>query len=108
MLLMMVETIGKIQTYTSDIRDARALESDGESFDATLMNFIVLGESIAKLSDHFKERYPHIEWRKIYAFRNILAHDYFGVLPDEVWEIIEKKLPALKKQLGEIVDGLPS
>ncbi len=43
-----------------------------------------------------------IDWRKIYAFRNVLAHDYFGIYPAEVWEIIQKHIPKLKEELEAI------
>jgi len=100
---LMLETLEKIFAYTSDMKNDIDFENDKESFDATLMNFIVLGESITKLSDDFKNKYNHIDWRKIYAFRNVLAHDYFGILPEEVWEIIQRHLPKLKGDLQNLV-----
>jgi uncharacterized protein with HEPN domain len=77
---------------------------DIESFDATIMNFIVLGEFVGKLSEQFKDNHPEIDWRKIYAFRNVPAHDYFGIYPAEVWEIITRDLPSLKGRLERIID----
>ena len=53
----------------------------------------------------FKERNSEIDWRKIYAFRNILAHDYFGILPEEVWQIIKIHLPKLKYDLMNIINN---
>ena len=99
---MMVETIGKIFQFTFDLLSAEEFEKDIESFDATIMNFIVLGEAVGKLSVPFKESHTQIDWHKIYAFRNVLAHDYFGIYPVEVWEIIQKNLPKLKADLESI------
>jgi uncharacterized protein with HEPN domain len=101
-LMLMSETIDKIMLFTSDLPNAAAFAEDIESFDATIMNFIVLGETIGKLSETFKEQHSQIDWGKIYAFRNVLAHDYFGIYPDEVWEIIQKHLPKLKVDLMAI------
>jgi len=102
LVILMLETIGKIQLFTSDLKSAEAFEHDIKSFDATIMNFIVLGETAGKLSEPFKEIHSQIDWRKISAFRNVLAHDYFGIFPAEVWEIIQKHLPKLKSDLGSI------
>jgi uncharacterized protein with HEPN domain len=101
---LMQETIEKIFKYTSDLRTAEEFENDSESFDAVIMNFIVLGESISKLTLTFKDRHPEIDWQKIYAFRNVLAHDYFGILPEEVWQIIKKHLPKLQIDLQNLID----
>ncbi|MBT5934021.1 MAG: DUF86 domain-containing protein [Sulfurimonas sp.] len=38
-------------------------------------------------------------WQKIKDFRNIVAHDYFGIDADEVWDIIKNKILPLKKEI---------
>ncbi len=68
------------------------------------MNFVVIGEMANKLSERFKEEYHEMEWRKISSFRNIVAHDYFGIDETEVWQIITRKLPTLKEFLLKIID----
>ncbi|MEA2042242.1 MAG: hypothetical protein U9N85_06780 [Bacteroidota bacterium] len=40
---LMLETVEKIFKYTSDLKTADDFENDTESFDAVMMNFIVLG-----------------------------------------------------------------
>jgi len=103
LIRLMLETTEKIFQFTSDMDDSAAFEKDVESFDATIMNFIVLGETVGKLSNDLKEKHGEFDWRKISAFRNVLAHDYFGIYPAEVWEIIKKHLPALKKNLESLL-----
>ena len=44
-----------------------------------MINFVVIGEMVDKLSDDFKDDYDNIEWIKVLGFRNIVAHDYFGI-----------------------------
>ena len=104
-ILVMIETMDKISQYTGDIANCEEFERDIESFDATIMNFIVLGEFVGKLSEQFKDEHPDIDWRKIYAFRNVLAHDYFGIYPAEVWEIIRTHLPKLRSELETILSS---
>ncbi len=103
-LKLMIESIDKIFRYTNDLSNADEFEQDSESFDATLMNFITLGENISKLSDDFRDKHSQINWRKIYAFRNVIAHDYFGLLSKEVWEIVIKDLPKLKSDIEKIIN----
>jgi uncharacterized protein with HEPN domain len=35
-------------------------------------------------------------------FRNVLAHHYFGINVDIVWDIVQRKLPDLKRQVEYI------
>jgi uncharacterized protein with HEPN domain len=94
-----LEACNKILSLSNKFRNNLELEEDIVYFDAILMNFIVIGEMASKLSPEFKESCPEIEWRKIIAFRNFIAHDYFGIDSEEVWGIIKSKLPDLVKQL---------
>jgi uncharacterized protein with HEPN domain len=103
LLSLMLETIEKIFLFTSDLSGTDEFEKDIESFDATILNFITLGECISKISNELRNSNPHIEWGKIYAFRNVIAHDYFGILSEEVWEIIKKDLPILKNDISDLL-----
>jgi uncharacterized protein with HEPN domain len=37
--------------------------------------------------------------------RDILAHQYFGIDIDIIWDILENKLPALEKEITEILSS---
>ncbi len=50
------------------------------------------------------KRASEIEWIKIKGFRNIVAHDYFGIDAEEVWQIIRNKIPALKNDCQQLLD----
>ena len=99
-----LEAIDRIIEYTSGVNNADDFDKDYRNFDATMMNFVVIGEMIDKISDKFKEKHPEIEWIKIKGFRNIVAHDYFGIDAEEVWQIIKTKIPTLKSDIKLLLD----
>ena len=69
-----------------------------------MMNFIVIGEMVDKLSEDFlNETSDKIDWLKVKGFRNIIAHNYFGIDAEEVWQIIDDSLPKLKQDLESII-----
>jgi len=99
-----IEAIDRIIEYTAGIKSADDFNNDYRNFDATMMNFVVIGEMVDKISDELKTKHPEIEWIKIKGFRNIVAHDYFGIDAEEVWQIIKNKIPALKSDLKRLPD----
>ena len=98
-LLSMLETVEKILRYSSDYHSADELYQNERDFDASMMNFIVIGEEVGKLTDEIKSKNGQIDWQKIYSLRNIIAHHYFGINVDIVWQIIRTDLPKLKEDL---------
>jgi len=103
-LLSMLETIEKIIRYTSNYSTAEELYQNDRDFDAAMMNFIVIGEEVGKLTDDLKTKNNQINWEKIYSLRNIIAHHYFGINVDIVWQIIIMDLPRLKEDLNKLVN----
>jgi uncharacterized protein with HEPN domain len=98
-----IEAVDRIIEYTSGFDSADDFNEDYRNFDATMMNFVVIGEMIDRLSDELKNSYSRIEWAKIKGFRNIVAHDYFGIDAEEVWQIIKNKIPDLKVDMQSLL-----
>jgi uncharacterized protein with HEPN domain len=102
-LLSLLETLEKISRYTKTYCSAEELFENDRDFDATMMNFIVIGEHVGKLSDQIKSRHPEMNWQKIYGLRNILAHHYFGINVDMIWQIIQDDIPQFKEDLKRMI-----
>ena len=99
-----IEATDKIIDYSSGLNSADEFYNDHLIFDATMMNFVIIGEMVDKISDEFKSKHPGIEWIKIKGFRNIVAHDYFGIDAEEVWQIIKTRIPTLKVDIKLLLD----
>ena len=97
-----LEAINRIGEYVQGM-DEEAFGSDRKTQDAVIRNLEVIGEASRNLSDEMKARSNEIEWAKIVGFRNILAHEYFGVSIPIVWDIIQTKLDPLKKTCTELL-----
>jgi len=103
-LLAILDSTMKINRFVEDHDNADTFYSDIESFDAVLLNFVIIGESVARISKSLKQNNSDIPWKQIKNFRNIVAHDYFGVDAEEVWEIVQNHLPVLEVQIQTIVE----
>ena len=76
---------------------------DDRTYHARLRNLEIIGEAIKNISDETKAKFPQVKWRKIAGFRDIVAHDYFGVSDEIVWDVIQNEIPLLTKQIQEII-----
>jgi uncharacterized protein with HEPN domain len=68
-----------------------------------LHQLFVIGEAASRISPSLKERYPVIPWRAISGFRNYIAHEYFSLDLDIVWQTVIADVPELTIQVEEIL-----
>jgi len=101
-LQAILDAISKIIQFTQPFSDPDSFLHDVKTFDAVMMNFIVIGEMVDRISKKFKDANPQIEWNRIKGFRNLVAHDYFGIDAEEVWQIISNDLSIFKVKIEEI------
>lgn len=62
---------------------------------AVVREFEIIGEAVGKLPDELKRKHPEVEWQDMKDFRNLLAHEYFGIDFEIVWKIVQDDLPTL-------------
>ncbi len=77
---------------------------DERTVDAVMRNLEIIGIAANNIPQEVKDRYTEIEWRKIHLFRNVLAHEYFGIDKKVLWEIITEKIPELTTQMEVVLN----
>ena len=97
----MLECCGKVQEYTRGL-DLPRFIGHSMAYDAVLRNLEILGEATKGIPDDIRTRYPEVEWRKIAGLRDVLAHFYFGLEDDTLWDIVQHKVPELLAVLRRI------
>ncbi|WP_455930060.1 HepT-like ribonuclease domain-containing protein [Pseudomonas fluorescens] len=66
------------------------------------MSLIIIGEASTKIMDQhpdFAASHPQIPWRSMRGMRNRIAHGYFDINLDVVWDTIQEALPDLLHRL---------
>lgn len=99
-----LEAVRRILSYT----EGMSLEDFAKSLitvDAVVRNLEVIGEAATRISDDVKAEASDIEWRKIVALRNVLAHEYFGVNTKIVWDVVVNKLGPLQRACRRILEA---
>jgi len=96
-------------SYVEGLDKADFLE-DKRTQQAVVLNLILIGEEATRiLKDHetFANSHPQIPWRSMKGMRNRIAHGYFEINLDVVWETVQSALPALMDQLPAVRASLP-
>ncbi len=70
--------------------------------DAVLRNLELLGEAAKQIPDAVRQRHPEVPWRRIAGLSDVLAHAYFGLEDDTIWQIVSSSVPALSVQLSAV------
>lgn len=90
----MIESCRRVSEYTHGM-DREAFFSDQRTCDAVIRNLEVLGEAAKKIPDDVKAAHHSIAWRKLAGLRDVLAHAYFNVDQDILWDVVSNKVPEL-------------
>jgi uncharacterized protein with HEPN domain len=104
----MLEAAALAQTYVDGMSKADFLH-DKKTQQAVILNIMVIGEAATKLVDEYPEftsRFPQVQWKSMRGMRNRLAHGYFDINLDVVWETVKQALPELEGQLRQIQQAL--
>ena len=75
---------------------------DKRTQQAVIMSLVIVGEAATKIMDshpEFVQTYSEIPWRNMRGMRNRIAHGYFDINLDVVWETVQTALPKLLEQL---------
>ena len=79
-------------------------EHDAMLRSAVERQFEIVGEATAQLAKLDRGLAARIgEHRRIVAFRNILTHGYADVDDRLVWDVVETKLPALRRDVERLL-----
>jgi uncharacterized protein with HEPN domain len=79
-----------------------AFLADTRTQQAVILNVVIIGEAATRLlqsHDAFLERHSQIPWRSMKGMRNRIAHGYFDIDLDVIWETVQTALPQLLRQL---------
>ncbi len=73
---------------------------------ATAMSLLNMGEYTNALSRELRAEFKDIEWHKIVDLRNIVARGYGELRMELVWNLSQKEIPELIRQLeGLLKEG---
>ncbi|MEN6335327.1 MAG: DUF86 domain-containing protein [Phycisphaerales bacterium] len=101
-ILDMLLAARKVLEFTKGV-DWHRFEHDDLVQNAVMRHFQIIGEAASRVSPGYKGDHPEIPWKEIVDMRNRLVHEYFRILPDRVWDVVERHVPVLVRMLEPLV-----
>lgn len=104
-VLTILEAIEKIKIYSSEFESADDFLWSNQqlNFNGTVTLLIAIGEETKKIDVKLKEEFSGIDWKAIAGMRDKLSHDYRGIDPNIVWDVVKNKLDDLKNTLNQML-----
>ncbi len=96
------DAITNIEMFIEGISISNFLKNELVS-SAVIRKLEIIGEATNHLSQILKDKYSDVDWSQIIGFRNIIAHEYFIVDNELVWEVIQNDLPSFKRSISQIL-----
>lgn len=105
-LAHIAQAIERIDSYVAGMDKEAWLRSTLVQ-DAVIRNIEIMGEASRHVQKHhaeFANQHTEFPWDDAYWMRNVLAHGYFQVDLDIVWQTITVDLPLLLAQVRAMLD----
>lgn len=104
-LLVMLESIGKIEKYAENFDDPFVFFQfdDQSKFNASLLLLLNIGEQSSRISEDIRQRNPTFPFVDIRGLRNRIAHDYIGIDYEMVFDIITNDIKPLRISLTKLI-----
>lgn len=99
----MLQSMERIEEYLGEL-DFQEFQLNHLVVDAIVRNFEIIGEAAKNVPQNVQENYTELPWRKMYALRNLIAHEYFGIDYEMIWEIAKNNLPQNKADLIKVLE----
>ena len=80
--------------------------SDRKTQQAVILNILIIGEAATKLVNEypgFISGHPAFPWKEMRGMRNRMAHGYFEINLDIVWQTVQQSLPELEQQVIQLM-----
>ena len=101
-LLDMLLAARKVQEFTQGV-GRKQFENDDLIQNAVMRQIQIIGEAARKVSSQCQQTHPEIPWQGVIGMRNRLIHEYFRIIPERVWDVVEKDIPELIRLIEPLV-----
>ena len=108
-----LKSLQHIPRRFADIENPSDFRKDNEGIDkldGICMSLIAVGEAFKRIDEktngELLQNYPEIEWRGVMGVRDVIAHGYFDVDVEQVFDICQHDIPELIAVVERMIEDL--
>ncbi|MCX8027836.1 MAG: DUF86 domain-containing protein [Thermodesulfovibrionales bacterium] len=79
---------------------------DRKTQKAVVWQIHVIGEATKNIPLQIREKYKEVPWKYMARIRDKIAHFYFGIDYEIVWNVTKQKIPNIKGLIENILKDL--
>jgi uncharacterized protein with HEPN domain len=113
MLKQILDSIHKLELWNEPYSDVNEMLSspDGvKTLAADCMLIEAIGEGFKRIDERTKQQLlptrPEIPWNAVKGMRNHIAHGYFDINNEMVWDVVKNDLPTLRDAVEYFLEHL--
>lgn len=99
-----LESILLIEKYTTALEEQDFLD-DVQLQDSVYRRLEIIGEAVKNVPADYRTQHKQVPWKRVAGLRDVLIHQYFGVDAELTWSLLQEDLPALKRQIEELLQS---
>jgi uncharacterized protein with HEPN domain len=100
-----LNSANRIIEYTNGL-NSKDFFKEIKTYDAVMRNFQIIGEAVKHIPKEIRDKYKHVEWKKIAGLRDVIVHEYFGVKDTVIWDAIKSGVPEIKIVIESILEEI--
>ena len=79
---------------------------DEKTKSAVVWQIHIIGEATKNLPKSITDKYEELPWKYMARIRDKIAHFYFGIDYEIVWDVVKSKLPEIKPKIEKVIREL--
>ena len=96
--------------WIKTIEDFATTPRGMDMLDVATIRLMAVGEEIKKIDKRTKGQllvqYPNINWKEITDLRNFIAHEYFKIDANVIFDTVQNKVQPLLTTIQQMIDDL--
>ncbi len=107
-----LDFIEDIKAEVENIKSFLANQTFDDFKRSTLLQYAVvkslenIGEASKHIPDNILDQYKEIRWKNIQLLRNEIAHEYFNIDLNFVWDLVNNRLTKLEAVINKMLSDL--